>query len=294
LSRTQRDFEATLAAIKASQAEIDEARERARVAEARAVESRRVAGEERRLARREREQAAATARDEAERAVDAIHAEIAEARSLLARQTLTESRLDEAMARLEDRLAAIPAAGPAPADGSAQGTWVVGQRAATRSGWQGTITAIDERGRATLAVGGAHSVVPVSELLPPEAVPQASRVATPARPSTGRRGELEPRVVRPAASRQVARPGRQTGEPRVVPATLDIRGARVDEALELLERTLDGAAMAGAGRLTIVHGHGSGALRDAVRAALSGHPLVREWRPGERGEGGDGATIVSL
>jgi DNA mismatch repair protein MutS2 len=68
----------------------------------------------------------------------------------------------------------------------------------------------------------------------------------------------------------------------------------VDEALELLEQTLDNAAMAGGGRLTIVHGHGSGALRDAVRSALAGHPLVREWRPGERGEGGDGATIVSL
>lgn len=81
---------------------------------------------------------------------------------------------------------------------------------------------------------------------------------------------------------------------RMVPATLDIRGARVDEALELLERTLDGAALAGGGRLTIVHGHGSGALRDAVRDTLTGHPLVRDWRPGERGEGGDGATIVSL
>jgi dsDNA-specific endonuclease/ATPase MutS2 len=35
-------------------------------------------------------------------------------------------------------------------------------------------------------------------------------------------------------------------------------------------------------------------LRDAVRATLTGHPLVREWRPGARGEGGDGASIVSL
>jgi DNA mismatch repair protein MutS2 len=68
----------------------------------------------------------------------------------------------------------------------------------------------------------------------------------------------------------------------------------VDEALETLERYLDQAAVAGAGRLTIVHGHGSGALRDAVRALLSGHPLVKEWRPGERGEGGDGASIVLL
>ncbi len=62
----------------------------------------------------------------------------------------------------------------------------------------------------------------------------------------------------------------------------------------MLERYLDQAAVARAGRVTVIHGHGSGALREAVRAVLSGHPLVREWRPGERGEGGDGATIVEL
>jgi DNA mismatch repair protein MutS2 len=299
LSRAQQDFEATLAAIKASQAEIDEAREAARVAEARAVESRRVADEERRRARVEREQAAATAREEAERAVEAIHAEIAAARDLLARQTLTEARLDEAMARLGERLAAIPVSGgavvdvPPPVEG-----WAVGQRAATRNGWEGTITAIDDRGRATLAVGGAHTVVSLDQLVPIEALPRAAGSPAGGRsavPSTGRRGELGDRAHRQAPRPATkARSDRDTGTRRMVPATLDIRGARVDEALELLERTLDGAALAGGGRLTIVHGHGSGALRDAVRNTLSGHPLVRDWRPGERGEGGDGATIVSL
>jgi DNA mismatch repair protein MutS2 len=294
LSRAQQDFEATLAAIKESQVEIEQARESARVAEARAVESRRVADEERRRARSEREQAAAMAREEAERAVEAIHAEIGEARQLLARQTLTESRLDAAMARLEERLAAIPAAGSMPSDVPVlTDAWVVGQRAATRSGWQGTIAAIDDRGRATLAVGGAHTVVPLDQLLPPELVPTRGPVDAPARPATGRRGEIG-ETPRSTPARPATRIGRDMDERRVVPATLDIRGARVDEALELLDQTLDRAAMAGASRLTIVHGHGSGALRDAVRQELARHPLVREWRPGERGEGGDGATIVSL
>jgi DNA mismatch repair protein MutS2 len=79
-----------------------------------------------------------------------------------------------------------------------------------------------------------------------------------------------------------------------VASSLDLRGARVEEALELLDRYLDDAARADAGRVTVIHGHGSGAMRDAVRAALGSHPLVRDWRPGERGEGGDGATIVSF
>jgi len=46
--------------------------------------------------------------------------------------------------------------------------------------------------------------------------------------------------------------------------------------------------------VTIIHGHGTGAMRDAVRSQLASHPLVKDWRPGERGEGGDGASIVTL
>jgi DNA mismatch repair protein MutS2 len=79
-----------------------------------------------------------------------------------------------------------------------------------------------------------------------------------------------------------------------VASSLDLRGAKVQEALEVLDRYLDDASLAGLEQVTIVHGMGTGALRDSVRDHATGHPLVRSWRPGERGEGGDGATIVSL
>ena len=68
----------------------------------------------------------------------------------------------------------------------------------------------------------------------------------------------------------------------------------LQEALETLGRYLDDAALAGLARVTVIHGLGTGALRDAVRAEAGGHPLVKSVRPGERGEGGDGATIVEL
>jgi DNA mismatch repair protein MutS2 len=80
----------------------------------------------------------------------------------------------------------------------------------------------------------------------------------------------------------------------MVRPTLDLRGARVDEALDLLDSYLDRAAVDQSERVTVVHGSGTGALRDAVRGHLEGHPHVREWRPGGQGEGGDGATVVSL
>jgi DNA mismatch repair protein MutS2 len=79
-----------------------------------------------------------------------------------------------------------------------------------------------------------------------------------------------------------------------VPLQLDVRGARAEEALEVLDRYLNDAAVAGVGRLRIIHGKGTGALRTAIRAALTGHPLVRAHEPAGPSEGGDGATIVTL
>ena len=302
LSHAQQDFEQTLASIKASQQAIDAARETALAAEGRALEARRSAEDERRRARQERREAAAAAREEAEQAVGAIHAEIAAARDLLSRQTLTESRLDEAMAGLEQRLAAIPGgAAPAAEPGSDPGEWHIGDRVSTQAGWVGFIAAVDVgRGRATLAAGGAHVEVPLMELEHGELAPtRASRAASaagaagasgapgPERPGTGRRGDFgapeEPRTPRgdPAAVRAAL--GARSGSPRAIPSTLDVRGARVEQVIDLLDQTLDHAALAGAGRLTVIHGHGTGALRDAVRNLVSSHPLVKDWRPGERG-----------
>jgi DNA mismatch repair protein MutS2 len=81
---------------------------------------------------------------------------------------------------------------------------------------------------------------------------------------------------------------------RSVASSLDLRGARVDEALEALTRYLDDAGLAGLDKVVIIHGMGTGAVRDAVRATAAVHPLVKSLRPGQRGEGGDGATIVEL
>jgi DNA mismatch repair protein MutS2 len=86
----------------------------------------------------------------------------------------------------------------------------------------------------------------------------------------------------------------QLGRAKTVASSLDLRGARVEEALDALDRYLDDAGLAGLQQVTIIHGLGTGALRDAVRARAGGHPLVTATRPGERGEGGDGATIVTL
>jgi DNA mismatch repair protein MutS2 len=75
---------------------------------------------------------------------------------------------------------------------------------------------------------------------------------------------------------------------------LDIRGATVEEMLPRLERYLDAAYLAMLPWVRIIHGKGTGALRAAVRRELSKHPLVKNMREAEPGEGGDGVTVAYL
>ncbi len=78
------------------------------------------------------------------------------------------------------------------------------------------------------------------------------------------------------------------------PGELKLIGQRVEPALDELDLYLDRALLAGLAEVRVVHGHGSGRLRDAVREHLRDHPAVASHRPGRRREGGDGATVVTL
>jgi DNA mismatch repair protein MutS2 len=75
---------------------------------------------------------------------------------------------------------------------------------------------------------------------------------------------------------------------------LKLIGLRVEEALDMLEPFLNHASLGGMREVRIIHGVGTGRLRDAVREHLARHPLVEEFHPGGPHEGRDGATIVSL
>jgi len=79
-----------------------------------------------------------------------------------------------------------------------------------------------------------------------------------------------------------------------VATQLDMRGWRVEAALEELETYLNDAAMSGMSSVRIVHGKGTGALRAAVRKQLAHHPLVKSYTSAPPQEGGDGVTIVKL
>ncbi|MCL2855556.1 MAG: endonuclease MutS2 [Defluviitaleaceae bacterium] len=75
---------------------------------------------------------------------------------------------------------------------------------------------------------------------------------------------------------------------------INLRGMLVEEALEELSKYLDDAFLANMGKVEIVHGKGTGALRAAVQKYLKNHPHIKSHRLGEFGEGDSGITIAEL
>ncbi|MBI2854169.1 MAG: endonuclease MutS2 [Chloroflexi bacterium] len=75
---------------------------------------------------------------------------------------------------------------------------------------------------------------------------------------------------------------------------LDLRGRRADAVEPELDSYLNDAFLANLSRVRIIHGVGTGVVRQIVRQLLSSHPLVKSYRPGGKEDGGDGVTVVEL
>ena len=125
-----------------------------------------------------------------------------------------------------------------------------------------------------------------------------------------RLGEIEPLDKTVSAGRQANagqargqkhKPAFQAAEPagvsvfaRTMVNTLDLRGKRVDEALGLLDSFVDGCVLGRISPFMIIHGHGTGAVKSAVRDFLKAARYAIKFRPGEQYEGGDGVTVVEI
>ena len=82
--------------------------------------------------------------------------------------------------------------------------------------------------------------------------------------------------------------------PPTPPNEVHLRRLTIEEALLKLDKYLDDALMAGLWQVRVVHGKGTGTLRQVVHRVLDKHPLVKSYRLGGYGEGGAGVTIVEL
>jgi DNA mismatch repair protein MutS2 len=278
-------MEETLAALAAAQEARSAELEKARAERAAAAAERDLARTGVGRARREAAQILADARRAADDLLARAEREVSDARRELTRQrnvaggrraaerTAASQALDRLSADLERTRSSSAAAAPpeeVAADDAAAPRIGLWGRSRTL-GSSGRIVEISGRtGRVTLQTDEARIVVPADDV---EVVDEPIRGPAPR--------DTEAEALRRRAAERIS--------PR-----LDLRGERVEEALERLGGYLDEALLAGLDEAVIVHGAGTGALRRSIREYLADHPRVRGTRPGRREEGGDGATIALL
>jgi DNA mismatch repair protein MutS2 len=114
-----------------------------------------------------------------------------------------------------------------------------------------------------------------------------------------RAGEPEAAAPEPgSAARKRSKPASDGGAAVIFHPSpgmeLDLRGQRAEDALEALDRYLESAFLAGLPFVRIIHGKGTGKLRQAVREMLQSHAHVISWETGQDKEGGEGVTIAKL
>lgn len=224
-------------------------------------------------AARESETAAAVerAREIVRRAKRETEAAIAVLRAAQAGERPVEAAI--AAARQAMRQASPGAEGDvATADGRPLARVVVGQSVLLRHLGQ-TAVVIDEPdadARVTVQAGVVRLRVDLTDLA---SVPASAAPPPPVRRPSSRLGDATERAQHASVE-------------------LDLRGMRADEALSALDRWLDNALLAGLAQGRVIHGKGTGALRQAVGEALSERRYVTGFRLGAASEGGDGVTVV--
>ena len=99
---------------------------------------------------------------------------------------------------------------------------------------------------------------------------------------------------------RLEQPPKRALEPIAIPLPIDasdeieVRGQTLDDALPKVERFLDEGFRAGIPRLRVIHGKGTGKMRNAVRELLTRNPLVRDFQFAARPEGGEGVTVAEM
>jgi len=225
------------------------------------------------------------ARTEAEAELQELKDEVREVRKLLAR---TRQPAD-AVAVVEERLEKLEETVDKPVERVVPDVMIpqkralrLGDKVRMRTlGTQGVVTAMGEE-EIEVSIGMLRVRTRLSDLeiagQPLEEAPTAVTKITKSSPA--------------AASDQNTRIGESfAASPGI---ELDLRGQRAEEALEIMDRYLDSAYIAGLPFVRIIHGKGTGKLREVVRATLSQHAHVRSFEQGGEKEGGEGVTVVKL
>ena len=211
------------------------------------------------------------ARKQAQTELEGIQEEIAVLRRKLAVAGQPLEALQDAEEAMESISEKVVEPIAREAEESSYYSFQLGDRVMLRSlGAQGVITNLGT-GQAEVQVGRLRIRAGLDDLSRPEASPSKGREAVPA---------IDRRI------------GVTVSE--VPPLELDLRGRTADEALDELDRRLDAAYLAGLPFIRVIHGKGTGRLRQAIREFVRSNPYVASFESGLEAEGGDGVTVVKL
>ncbi len=105
---------------------------------------------------------------------------------------------------------------------------------------------------------------------------------------------VEPEKSAQAPKSKVTAKGVRSASERKASVEIDIRGMTVDEGILEVDAFIDNAVMTHTGLVTVIHGKGTGMLRDGIQRHLRSHPSVKSFRDGLFGEGENGVTVVTL
>ncbi|MGE5554165.1 MAG: endonuclease MutS2 [Betaproteobacteria bacterium] len=246
----------------------------------------------RRLAE-QKDQILAEARREAEELLKDARQQVDQLLSELRRQARTESEGEEAVRRARRKLSEeaerlIGRLGRPPAPDSAEELPrpPSAELSALLPGTRVRILRFDQEGTVLASPSLAGEVLVqagnLRMMLRPEdlAVLAAASPKRPPKATSGRAPENLQALARDKAA--------------TIQSELDLRGLTVDEAWDLVAKYLDDAILAGLSQVRLIHGKGTGALRQGLRERLGSYPGVMEYRYAAPAEGGDGVTIVKL
>jgi len=225
-----------------------------------------------------------TARAEADEKTRQLTAEIDDLRKQLvrARKPLEQvQKVKQKAEKLAEQAAAPVVRKPSAAPQAEGGRWAprLGEQVRLRTlGQSGVVTALGEA-EAEVQIGALRVRARLADLQPAGAEQPA--------PAEGK----------PVKKKKSAEPaGGKTSTPSANSPgmEIDLRGQLADDAVDMLERYIEQAYLSGMPFVRIIHGKGTGKLRQAVREWLKGHPHVAAFETGRENEGGDGVTVAKM
>ena len=208
----------------------------------------------------------------------------------MARAAVDEATAREARRLVEQAIAETKESERADAK-AAPGDVAVGDRVRTPEGMVGTVAEIRGDGSILLLVNNVRVVLAPGAPLGPAAAPGSAALA--ASPTRARATHTAAATSGPRRPPRAASPpagadlGSQSSE-------VDFRGMRVDELEDALNHALDEAILSDFPYLRIIHGKGTGALRQRVREVLERDPRVKSFAVAPANQGGDGVTVVEF